>query len=95
MKKKGAADCSCRESSTDTCRVEAIITVDERGQIVIPKEARELAKIGAGDRLVLVSCMKEGSSCCLMLIPASELTTMVRSALSPVMKDIIGSPGAD
>jgi len=37
--------------------------------------------------------MKGGEVCCVMLIHADQLTTMVRSALSPVMKDIIGDFG--
>jgi AbrB family looped-hinge helix DNA binding protein len=90
MKKKDTDECYCKEKIQDTCRVEAILTVDERGQIVIPKEIRESAKMRTGDRLALVSCMKEGKICCVMLIHADQLTTMVRSALSPVMKDIIG-----
>jgi antitoxin PrlF len=93
MKKKDPVDCNCKDKYSDTCRIEAILTVDERGQIVIPKELRESAKMGAGDRLALVSCMKGGEVCCVMLIHADQLTTMVRSALSPVMKDIIGDPG--
>jgi antitoxin PrlF len=93
MKKKDPGECDCKEKFPDTCRVEAILTVDERGQIVIPKEIRESAKMGAGDRLALVSCMKEGKICCVMLIHADQLTTMVRSALSPVMREIIGDSG--
>ncbi len=93
MKKKDPVDCSCREKYSDTCRIEAILTVDERGQIVIPKEVRDSARMGAGDRLALVSCMKDGDTCCVMLIHADQLTTMVRSALLPVMKDIIGDFG--
>lgn len=90
MRKKDTGECDCKEKYSDSCRVEAILTVDERGQIVIPKEIREAAKMGAGDRLALVSCLKEGEICCVMLIHADQLTTMVRTALSPVMKDIIG-----
>jgi len=93
VKKKDTGDCDCKDKYSDTCRVEAILTVDERGQIVIPKEIRESAKMGPGDRLALVSCMKDGEVCCVMLIHADKLTTMVRSALSPVMKDIIGDTG--
>jgi antitoxin PrlF len=93
MKKKDPVECDCKEKFPDTCRVEAILTVDERGQIVIPKEIRESAKMRTGDRLALVSCIKEGKICCVMLIHADQLTSMVRNALSPVMRDIIGDSG--
>ncbi|MCX6699145.1 MAG: HgcAB-associated protein [Methanomicrobiales archaeon] len=95
MNKKDPVDCDCKEKYKDTCRIEAILTVDERGQIVIPKEVRESAKMGPGDRLALISCMKDGEVCCVMLIHADQLTTMVRSALSPVMKEIIGDSGEE
>ena len=33
------------------CRVESIISVDERGQMVLPKDLRDKANIRAGDKL--------------------------------------------
>jgi bifunctional DNA-binding transcriptional regulator/antitoxin component of YhaV-PrlF toxin-antitoxin module len=30
------------------CKVEAIVSIDERGQMVLPKELRERAHIGTG-----------------------------------------------
>ena len=69
--------------------MEAIIATDERGQMVIPKEVRDMARIRPGDRLALVSCRREGEICCLMLIHNDRLTDMVKTVLSPVMKDIM------
>ena len=36
------------------CRVEAILTVDERGQMVLPKDIRERAGIQPGGKLALI-----------------------------------------
>lgn len=36
------------------------VSVNERGQIVIPKAARELFQIGAGDKLILLGDEEEG-----------------------------------
>ena len=33
----------------DCCKVQAVVSVDERGQMVLPKEIREKAGIKAGD----------------------------------------------
>ena len=41
------------------CQVEAVTTVDERGQMVLPKEIREKAQIKAGDKLALITWKKE------------------------------------
>ncbi len=71
------------------CRVEALLSVDERGQMVLPKEVREAAGIGAGDKLALILWRKGGAVCCMTLVKADELTDMVRGRLGPLMKDII------
>jgi antitoxin PrlF len=70
------------------CRVESIVTVDERGQMVLPKEIRERAKIRPGDKLAVLSLEKNGKICCLSLIKVEELEGMVKSMLGPVMNDV-------
>ncbi len=71
------------------CAVEAIVTVDERGQMVLPKELREKAGIKAGDKLAVTSWKKDGAVCCIALIKAGNLETMVKSMLGPVMGNIL------
>lgn len=71
------------------CKVEALVSVDERGQMVLPKELREKAKIRAGDKLAVSSWVKDGKVCCIFLTRADDLAEMVKAALGPVMKDII------
>ena len=70
------------------CRVEALVTVDERGQMVLPKELRERAGIQAGDKLALVGIESEGRVCCISMMKVEEITEMVKSTLGPVMKGI-------
>jgi len=67
------------------CRVASLLSVDERGQMVLPKEIREKAGIQAGDKLALVTWEKDGAFCCLTLIKANELGGMVRDKLGPVL----------
>ncbi len=71
------------------CRVESIVSVDERGQMILPKDIREKAKIRAGDKLAVVSMEKDGKICCLSLIKVEELERMVKSLLGPVMDEIL------
>jgi len=68
--------------------VEALVTVDERGQMVLPKELRERAGIRAGDKLALVGIENEGRVCCISLMKIEEITEMVKSTLAPVMKGV-------
>ena len=90
QKKKSRENGSGAGSAGDLgcCAVEAIVTVDERGQMVLPKELRDKAGIKAGDKLAVTSWKKDGEVCCIALIKAGNLGGMVRTMLGPVMKDI-------
>ncbi len=81
--------CCVPTDVTGKCTVESLITVDDRGQMVLPKDVRTKAGIRAGDKLTLVSWEKDGKVCCLCLVKAEELTGMIKTVLGPVMKDIL------
>jgi len=70
------------------CKVESIISVDERGQMVLPKELREKAHIRAGDKLAVVSWDKGGQICCLYLIKTEHIAEQVKGFLGPMMKEM-------
>lgn len=71
------------------CQVESVITVDGRGQMVLPKDIRESAGIQAGDKLAVVIWVKGGKACCISLIKVEELTETVKGILGPVVRDIL------
>jgi len=77
------------DARSSCCKVESMISVDERGQMVLPKEIREKANIHAGDKLAVVSWEKEGKICCLTLIKAEELAGIVKDMLGPLIKDVL------
>jgi antitoxin PrlF len=87
-KKNQCCDLSPGAGSGRT-RVESLITVDERGQTVLPKEIREKAGIRAGDKLAVITWEKEGKICCLFLIKAEELAGMARDFLGPMARDFV------
>ncbi len=70
------------------CKVESVISVDDRGQTVLPKEIREKANIRAGDKLAVMSWEKDGKICCITLIKVEEFTEMVKDLLGPMMKEM-------
>jgi len=80
--------CCSPESKNACCKVESLITVDERGQMVLPKDLRERAKIQAGDKFALISWYKDGEVCCFTLIKAEALAERVKEFLGPVLKGI-------
>lgn len=79
----------CTLGAVSCCKVESIVSVDERGQMVLPKDLREKAKIRPGDKLAVVSIEKKGKICCLSLIKVEELEAMVKSMLGPVMNEVL------
>jgi antitoxin PrlF len=81
--KKGDNTMSC--SCNPGCRVEAVLSVDERGQMVLPKDVREKAGIRTGDKLALISWERDGSICCLALMKVDSLNSMVKDVLGPLM----------
>lgn len=71
------------------CKVESVVSVDDRGQMVLPKELRDKAKISAGDKLALISWEKDGKVCCLSLMKVEGLAEVVKDRLGPVMREIL------
>ena len=81
-KAKSKKCCEMPSGPKGSYQVEAIITIDERGQMVLPKETRDRAGIRAGDKLALVAWRKGDRVCCLSLIKAEEMTEMVGNLLN-------------
>lgn len=79
----------CRTtSSEECCKVESVVTIDERGQMILPKDLREKAGLAAGDKLVIATSMKNGKVCCMTLFKADDFGDMVKGFLGPVMRAV-------
>lgn len=82
-KKAGTGDsCAC-------CRVDSLVSVDERGQMVLPKELRVKAGIRAGDKLAVVCHERDGEVCCLTLMKVDQLNGLVKEVLGPMMQEML------
>ncbi len=91
MAKKSKAG-SCFQATggpLNCCKVESLVSVDERGQMVLPKEIRDKANIRAGDKLAVVSWDKGGEICCIYMIKTEYLAERVKDFLGPMMKGIV------
>lgn len=87
-KKEKESFCGPIDKGIPCCKVESIISIDERGQMVLPKDLRDRAKIKPGDKLALISWEKGGEICCLYLIKTEALAERVRDFLGPMMKEV-------
>ena len=81
--------CCPSPGQNNHCTLEAIVSVDERGQMVLPKELRARSQIGAGSRLAVISWEKDGETCCLMLVKAERLNDSVKRVVGPMVKDAL------
>ena len=88
-KRVSGPGCGPTAGSTGCCKVESVVSIDDRGQMVLPKEIREKAKIRVGDKLAVVSWVKDGNVSCISLVKVDALTEMVREMLGPVMGDVL------
>ena len=78
---------SCDCGPIHGCRVEAVLSVDERGQMVLPKDVREKAGIRTGDKLALIGWERDGNICCLALMKVENLSGLVKDVLGPLMHE--------
>jgi len=81
-------ECCSQNSQEPCCQVEAVVTVDERGQMLLPKEIRDRAGMQPGDKLALVSWGQDEGIACLALIRVDKLSSMVKKMLGPIFKEM-------
>ena len=81
---------SCAGVGGACCKVESLVSIDDRGQMVLPKDIREKAGIAPGDKMAVVSWEKSGKICCLFLVKAEDIAGYVKDFLGPFMGDVAG-----
>jgi AbrB family looped-hinge helix DNA binding protein len=70
------------------CKIDAVVTMDSKGQIVLPKDLREKVGLKPNDKLAVVAVEKDGKVCCLTLVKADFLVAAVSKALGPLLKAV-------
>ena len=80
--------CGGSASTAYCCKVDSIVTLDDRGQMVLPKDIREKAGFKAGEKIALLVSEKDGKVCCISLIPANDLSNMAKKLLGPLFKGL-------
>ena len=91
MKRTPKDDSCCAPGSFGICKVDSLVSVDDRGQMVLPKELRDKAGIKGGDKLAVISWERDGKVCCLSLIKTEEFDGMIKGMLGPLMGDVLGN----
>jgi antitoxin PrlF len=85
----GGDSACCGLPASGCCQIEAVVTVDARGQMVLPKEVRESFGLASGEKLAVVVWKQQEKACCITLHKADELAERVRVAYGPLLKEIV------
>lgn len=72
-------------SCDDSYEIEAVISFDERGQLVFPKDVRKKFNLKAGEKFLMISCTSNDELCCFSIIKTKALNKMVGGALGPML----------
>jgi AbrB family looped-hinge helix DNA binding protein len=74
-------------ANRECCKIDAVVTVDAKGQIVLPKDLRERAGLKPNDKLAVMGVERGGEVCCIVMMKADALGNTVKSMLGPVFKE--------
>ena len=77
-----------RSSNTKSFSIEAVVSCDERGQLVLPKDLRRRLGIAAGEKLALMNFKTSDDDFCLTLIKAEALNNLIKEYLKPVVQQM-------
>ncbi len=70
----------------ECCKIDAIVSMDAKGQIVLPKDLRERACLKPNEKLALIGFERDGDLCCILMVKADTLGSTVKKALGPMLK---------
>lgn len=87
MPKSTRKEARCSTAEAESLRVESIVSIDDRGQMVLPKEIREKAGLRPGDKLAVVTRERDGAVCCIYLFKTTALLDMARDRLGPLLME--------
>jgi antitoxin PrlF len=79
----------CGTPPAGCCQVAAVVGIDARGQMVLPKDLRTQAGIRADDKLAVVTWKKREEVCCLMMVKVDALAEAIRTAYGPMLSEIV------
>jgi len=86
---KAERDIECCPVPREELRVEAIVSVDDRGQMVLPKDIREKLGLKGGEKLAIATRERDGKVCCIYMFKTDELVDMVREKMGPLLLDLV------
>ncbi|MBT0159274.1 AbrB/MazE/SpoVT family DNA-binding domain-containing protein [Candidatus Bathyarchaeota archaeon A05DMB-2] len=74
-------------SNQECCKIDAVVTVDAKGQIVLPKDLRERAQLKPNDKLAVIGVERGDKVCCIVMMKAEALGSTVKNMLGPIFDE--------
>ena len=82
-----------KTTNRECCKIDAVVTVDAKGQIVLPKDLRERANIKPNDKLAIIGVERGDAVCCVVIMKADALGDTVKCMLGPILNKAFGKGG--
>ena len=73
----------------ECCKIDSVVTMDAKGQIVLPKDLRERANIKPSDKLAVIGFERDGNVCCIVMVKADTLSGTVKNMLGPILNEAL------
>jgi antitoxin PrlF len=76
--------CGCSpKPDSNTANLFAVTKIDERGQVVIPKEIRDGMGWNKSEKIAIITRTNaEGKPCCLMLVHVDSLSSSIKGFIN-------------
>jgi AbrB family looped-hinge helix DNA binding protein len=82
--KKNLEPCGCGQVARPaTYKIDAVTSIDARGQVVIPKGIRGEMEWKAGKKLAIIIKEQNGKPCCVSIMSVDALSTPIKEILEP------------
>jgi antitoxin PrlF len=82
-------------STKECCKIDAVVSVDAKGQIVLPKELRQKANINPNDKIAIIAFEQDNEVKCIVMLKADALQDTVKSMLGPVFQNVFKVDGKE
>jgi len=63
--------------------------MDAKGQLVLPKDLRERAKLKPNDKLAVIGFERDGDLCCIVMVKTEALDGTVKNMLGPILNEAL------
>ncbi len=76
-------------ANRECCKIDAVVTIDAKGQVVLPKDLREKAQLNPNDKIAIIGVERNDKICCLVMMKAEALGNTVKNMLGPIFEQAL------